>query len=265
MPLKRKTSEALPVPADNSPIPAPKLTFSIQKPNASFPSGGLFSRGSIKFNLNNKPLVELAKAAFLQYSSFKADAGALDKFLLALSITSGFEAGFDGANTYDIAGVSVGFIQFARPEGGVGKLLTLVGRKDLADKAKAQFGIKDPHNSPSALAARNDANLLKEIVAAVSTPEGIKQQLGMAVNQNVDGQFYFEKAYAKANELKLKDPLCSAMLFDAAVNMGAGSVNKFKPLAAGQTEGDWLLASANLFSRPERKTGWVKIVNANFA
>jgi hypothetical protein len=265
MALKRKTSATLPVPADNTPIPAPKLAFNTQKPNASFPTGGLFSRGSIKFNLNNKPMVDLAKAAFTQYSSFKADANALDNFLLCLSITSNFEAGFDGVNTYDKAGVSVGFIQFARPEGGVGKLLTLIGRKDLADKAKAQFGIADPHSSPAANAARMDANLLKELVAASASPEGIKQQFAMAINQNVDGQLYFEKAYAKAKELKLTDPLCVAMLFDAAVNMGAGSVNKFKALAPGQTEGDWLLASTAIFTRPERKTGWVKIVNDNFA
>lgn len=87
----------------------------------------------------------------------------------------------------------------------------------------------------------------------------------MAINQNVDGQLYFDKAYAKAAELKLKDPLCIAMLFDAAVNMGAGSVNKFKAPLAGQTDGDWLSASTALFTRPERKTGWVKIVKTNFA
>ena len=55
------------------------------------------------------------------------------------------------------------------------------------------------------------------------------------------------------------------MLFDAAVNMGAGSLKKFKPPVPGQSDGDWIAASANLFTRDERKAAWKKIVADNFA
>ena len=264
MPLQRKTSTALPVPADVSPIPAPKLTFRIQPKTNDFPTGGLFSTGSIKFNLNNALMVEMAKAAFEQFSLFKGDPVAVNKFLLSLSITSKFEGGFDAINTYDRAGVSVGFIQLARPESGVGKLLNLIGRNDLADKLRNLFGVKDPHSSPSALVARNDRNLLSEIVSVTASALGIMAQFAMAINQNVENQFYFDRAFKRNADLNLKDPLCAAMLFDAAVNMGAGSVNRFKAPVAGQTDGDWLKASVNQFTRPERKTGWQKIIADNF-
>lgn len=265
MPLQRKTPIALPVPSDVSTIPAPKLIFRVQPKNADFPTGGLFSTGSIKFNLNNVPMVEMATTAFEQFSLFKGDAIALNKFLFALSITSKFEGGFDGINTYDKAGVSVGFIQLARPEGGVGKLFRLLGRADLDTKIRKMFGITDPHSSPSALLARNDRNLLSEIVSVAASADGIKTQFAMAINQNVGGQTYFDTAFKKATDLNLKDPLCTAMLFDAAVNMGAGSVKNFKTPVDGQTDGDWMAASVNLFTRNERKAGWKKIVANNFA
>ncbi len=265
MPLQRKTSTALPVPTDLSPVPAPKLIFKVQPKTTSFPTGGLFSTGSIKFNLNNALMVEMAKAAFEQFSAFKGDPVASNKFLLSLSVTSKFEGGFDAINTYDVAGVSVGFIQLARPESGVGKLLRLIGRTDLDTKLKNLFGIKDPHSSPSALLARNDRDLLSEIVSVTASAHGITAQFAMAINQNVENQLYFDRAFKRNTDLKLKDPLCAAMLFDAAVNMGAGSVNRFQAPAAGQTDGDWLKANVNLFTRPERKAGWQKIVTDNFA
>jgi len=265
MPLQRKTSAALPVPADASAIPPPKLIFRIQPKTKDFPTGGLFSTGSIRFNLNNILMVQMAKEAFEQFSVFKGNAVALNKFLFSLSVTSKFEGGFDAINTYDRAGVSVGFIQLARPESGVGKLLRLIGRNDLADRIRNLFGVKDPHSSAAALAARNDRNLLSEIVSVTGSPDGIKAQFAMAINQNVENQFYFDRAFKRNSELNLTDPFCAAMLFDAAVNMGAGSVDNFKAPVAGQTEGDWLKANVNLFSRPERKTGWQKIVANNFA
>jgi hypothetical protein len=266
MPLERKTPTALPTPSDVSPTPAPKLIFRVQRKNADFPTGGLFSFGSIKFNLNSVLMVEMAKTAFEQFSLFKGDAIALNKFLLSLSITSKFEGGFDGINTYDKAGVSVGFIQLARPEGGVGKLFRLLGRTDLDAKIRNQFGITDPHSSPTALLARNDRNLLSEIVSVAASPDGIKMQFAMAINQNVGGQTYFDTAFKKATDFNLKDPLCTAMLFDAAVNMGAGRVSDFKAPIVGQTDGDWMAAHIILFKkRPERITGWQKIVADNFA
>ena len=199
-------------------------------------------------------MVELAKEAFAENSIHKDTAGALEMFLLSLSITSAFEAGFDGMNTYDKAGISVGFIQLARPEGGVGKLLELVGKPDLAAKVKAAFGTKDPHNTPAALKARFDQALIKEVVTAASSPEGIKAQFAMAINKNISGQNYFDKAYSRFLECKLSDNLCGAMLFDAAVNMGAGSVSKFSTLTQA-SEGEWMAAGINIFSRKERKEG----------
>ena len=262
--MKRITSTALPVPTDQTAIPAPKLTFGTQKVTTSFPTGGMFSSGSIKFNLNNVQMVELAKKAFTENSVFKDTPGAMETFLLCLSITSAFEAGFDGINTYDKAGVSVGFIQLARPEGGVGKLLELVGKPELAAKVKTAFGIADPHSSPAALTARFNTALLKELVLATSGPDGIKAQFAMAINKNIGGQNYFDKAYAKFKELGLTDDLSAAMLFDAAVNMGAGSVSKFPKFTQGN-DGDWIAAGINIFSRPERKEGWKKILSKNFA
>jgi hypothetical protein len=262
--MKRITAVTLPVSTDNTPIPAPKLTFGTQKPKPDFPTGGLFSFGSIKFNLNNIQMVELAKQAFAENSVHKDTSGALETFLLCLSITSGFEAGFDGVNTYDKAGVSVGFIQLARPEGGVGRLLELIGKSELSAKVKTAFGIKDPHNSPAALEARFNSDLLKELVVAVSNPEGIKAQFAMAINKNVNGQNYFDIAYAKFIELNLTDDLSAAMLFDAAVNMGAGSVSRF-PKFTQENDGDWIAAGINVFSRKERKEGWETILRKNFA
>ena len=262
--MKRITATTLPVATDNTPIPAPKLIFGTQKAKPGFPTGGLFSFGSIKFNLNNIQMVELAKQAFAENSVHKDTPGALEAFLLCLSITSAFEAGFDGINTYDNAGVSVGFIQLARPEGGVGKLLELIGKPELSARIKTAFGIKDPHDSPSALKARFNAELLKELVVAASGPEGIKAQFAMAINKNVGGQNYFDKAYAKFIELKLTDNLSAAMLFDAAVNMGAGSVSRFPKFTQGN-DGDWIAAGINVFSRKERNEGWKKILSKNFA
>lgn len=265
MPLQRKTSTTLPVPTDGSPIPAPRLTFRVQQKTPDFPTGGLFSFGSIKFSLNNMIMVDHAKDAFEQFSIFKSDTTALNKFLLSLSITSKFEAGFDGINTYDKAGISVGFIQLARPEGGVGKLLRLLGRPDLDTRIKNQFGITDPHASAGALLARKDRNLLSEVVTVTASPEGIRTQFAMAINQNVGGQLYFDKAFKRYIDLNLNDPLCAAMLFDAAVNMGAGSVNNFQPPVQGQTDGDWIASNINLFKREERRKGWQKILAENFA
>jgi hypothetical protein len=209
-------------------------------------------------------MVELAKQAFAENSIHNHTKGALEMFLVSLSITSAFEAGFDGMNTYDKAGISVGFIQLARPEGGVGKLLELIGKPELAAKVKTEFGTKDPHNSPSALKARFDQALLKEVVTAASSPAGIKAQFAMAINKNISGQNYFDKAYSRFLECKLSDNLCAAMLFDAAVNMGAGSVSKFS-LFTHASEGEWMAAGINNFSRKERKEGWDKILKKNFA
>jgi len=112
--------------------------------------------------------------------------------------------------------------------------------------------------------ARNDKSLLSEIVSASSTTEGIKAQFAMAINQN-GGQQYFDKAFKKFSEFNLNDPLCAAMLFDAAVNMGAGRVDDFKKPIAGQSDGDWMTANVSRFTRDERRIGWQKIIAKNFA
>ena len=251
-------------PTDTTPIPTPKLTFGKQKSNASFPTGGLFSRGSLKFNINNKGLVDLAKEAFVANSTFKDDLNALNFFLSSLQVTAAFEGGFDAINTYDRAGISVGFLQFARPEGGVGKLLRLVKRNDLAETVAARFGSSDPHASASALKARFDENLLKEVVLAIASPAGIQAQFAMAINKNIDGQLYFDKAYNRFLQLKLSDPISCNLLFDCAVNLGVGSLSKFQPCVNG-ADGEWLATSIAMHKRPERTEGWKKILGQNFA
>lgn len=263
---KMKRTTAIPTinPTDNSPLPAPLLTLKTQKASTAFPTGGLCSNGSIRFNINNIIMVNLAKEAFLANSIHKDSPDALNNFLLSLSVTSPFEGGFDAVNAYDKAGISVGFLQFARPEAGVGRLLELTGVPELSDKIKAAFGTKDPHNSPAAMKARFSADLIKEVIVAITTAEGMKAQLQMAVNKNVEGQFYFDKAYSRFLALKLSDPFSCALLFDAAVNMGAGSVSKFPPFTQG-SDGDWIAASINMLGRPERKVGWQNILKKNFA
>jgi hypothetical protein len=262
--MRRTTSISILDPVDDTPIATPKLTFGKQKANAAFPTGGLFSRGIIKFDIKNISMVAVAREAFINNSEFKDDQNALSCFLSSLNVTSAFEGGFDSINTYDKAGISVGFLQFARPEGGVGKLLELVGRADLAKKVKLRFGTSDPHASPEALKARFDVDLLAEVVTAVATPAGIRAQMAMAINKNVDGQFYFDKAYARFVQLKLKDPICCNLLFDSAVNMGVGALSKFDPCSEG-ADADWLASSISFQKRPERKDGWNKILTTNFA
>lgn len=142
--------------------------------------------------------------------------------------------------------------------------MELAGRKDLSDRIKTEFGTSDPHSSPAALKARFNADLLKEIVVAISGADGIRAQLAMAINRNVDGQLYFERAYNKFLELKLTDALSCALLFDGAINMGAGSLSKFPAFTQG-TDGSWIKAAINILARPERRTGWEKILNQNFA
>lgn len=262
--MKRTTQIPTINPTDDSPIPAPKLTFGTQKSTASFPTGGLFSTGSIKFSINNITMVNLAKDAFMNNSVHKENPDALNFFLLSLSVTSAFEGGFDAVNSFDNAGISVGFLQFARPEGGVGRLLEFLGKKELSDRIKAVFGTKDPHASPAAIKARFNADLLKEVIVAASGAEGIQAQLAMAINKNVDGQLYFEKAFNKFLKLKLTDPLSCCLLFDAAINMGAGSLSRFPPFTQG-SDGDWIAAAINVLARKERIEGWKKILIKNFA
>ena len=251
-------------PTDNSPLGAPKLTFGTQAAKPAFPTGGLFSSGSLRFDLNNITMVDLAREAFLNNSIHKDSETALKTFLLCLSITSHFEGGFDAVNTYDMAGISIGFLQFARPEGGAGRLLELSGRPDLADRIKKEFGTKDPHNSPAALKARFNQELLREVITAITATDGIKAQLAMAINRNVGGQLYFEKAYKRYLELKLTDPMSCALLFDGAINMGADSVINFPAFTQGN-DGGWLQIAITKLSRPERRDGWTKMLNQNFA
>jgi len=261
--MQRTTPIPIINPLDKSPIGSPSLNFKTVLPTKSFPTGGLKSDGNLRFNVDNVLLVELAREAFLSNSAHKDSPEALKIFLLALSITSAFEGGFDGVNTYDKAGISIGFLQFARPEGGAGRLLELAGRKDLADRIKKEFGTHDPHNAPAALKARFNKALLNEIITAITTMDGIKAQLAMAINKNVDNQLYFEKAYNRFLELKLKDPISCALLFDGAINMGAGSVSAFPAFTQGN-DGSWIKIAINTLSRPERRIGWTKILNQNF-
>src|ERR1700750_580624 len=101
--MQRITTIPVINPTDDSPIPAPKLSFNVQASNPSFPTGGLFSAGNLRFNLNSLVMVELAKQAFLNNSSHSDSADALNTYLLCLSLTSTFEGGFDAVNTYDKA------------------------------------------------------------------------------------------------------------------------------------------------------------------
>lgn len=262
--MLRSVPFSIPVPSDNSPIPGPALVFHTQVPNSSFPAGGKYSKGSIHFSLDSLVMTSLAREAFQANSAFKDAPGAEDLFLYCLDITSRFEGGFDSVNAYDPAGISLGFLQFARPEGGAGRLLELAGRKDLADLIRQKFGVTDPHSSADAQLARHEDSLLAECVSVVSTLEGIKAQFAMAINKNVDDQNYFDKAYRKYTELGIDEPLVSAFLFDVGINEGTGKIPGFSN-SAGPDGGAWIAANIPTgLKRPERITGWKEILKSNF-
>jgi hypothetical protein len=262
--MLRSVPFSIPGPSDNSPIPAPALVFHTQVPNSSFPAGGKYSKGSIHFSLNSLVMTSLAREAFQANSAFKDTPGAEDLFLYCLDITSRFEGGFDSVNAYDVAGISLGFLQFARPEGGAGRLLELAGRMDLAVLIRQKFGVSDPHSSADAKLARLDEGLIAECVSGISTLEGIKAQFAMAINKNLDGQNYFDKAYQKYAELDIDEPLVSAFLFDVGINRGTGTLSGFSN-SVGRDGGAWIAANIPTgLKRPERVTGWNEIVKSNF-
>ena len=216
-------------PIDIAQFPAPGLNFKTVKARPGF-AGGMSSMGNIKFNEKNVAMVQMAREAFLENSGHKDSAQALAIFLKSLSVTSAFEGGFDAINTYDIAGVSIGFLQFARPEGGAGRLMELAGRSDLAATIRSRFGTKDNHDSAEAMKARFDKELASELVTAATSPAGIKAQFAMAVNRNVDGQLYFEKAYSRFLELNLQNPLSCCLLFRLRYKHGCRCFKTFSAL-----------------------------------
>jgi hypothetical protein len=151
-------------------------------------ASGISTLGKIKYNLKNKEIFDLSVKAFNKYSNYKNSDINLNYFLQTLSITSSLEGGFDAINTYDKAGLSVGFIQFARPNIDVYNLLSIYN-KTLADEVKGAFGTIDSYVDTKSLNARVDSVLLSKVQQSIITPEGIDAQLKLCIQKYYDVAF----------------------------------------------------------------------------
>ncbi len=245
-------------------------------------SQGRMILGKLRFTLKNKQYFDIAVSAFNKYSKYKGIVDYVNYFVQALEITSSLEAGFDGINTYDNAGISVGFIQFARPNVNVHKLLSLFNPV-LAKKVKDAFGTADPYDDAKSMKSRKDDALILEVRNAISTPAGIEAQFKIAIED------YYDRSFAKFLTLKFSDevetnPLktgvktptdknnykiyANAFMFDICVNRGPGSLKDIKQITTGgidMTEGDFLNWHANNIKlRPERREYWKGVVSDKF-
>lgn len=156
---------------------------------------GISTLGKIKYNIKNKEIFDISVKAFNKYSKYKNSTINLNYFIQTLSITSSLEGGFDAINTYDKAGLSVGFIQFARPNIGVYKLLSLYD-KILGDEVKNAFGIVDSYIDTKSLKSRIDSILLSKVQKSIITPAGLEAQLQLCIED------YYDKAFSKYLSLK---------------------------------------------------------------
>lgn len=193
--------------------------------NSIVVADGVGNIGKIKFSLKNKQIFDLAVKAFNKYSDYKNNAVNLNYFLQALQITSSLEGGFDAINTYDKAGISVGFLQFARPSDNVYNLLSIYDMT-LANKVKAAFGSVDPHIDTKSLKSRIDKDLLTEIQKSIVTPDGIEAQFKLCIEN------YYDYAYKKFLTLKFSSEVDNSQFgvsstVNKSLGMGLNNQNVF--------------------------------------
>ena len=238
---------------------------------------GYYSPGKLKFNLSNKPMFDLAVKAFNNYSQYANNAVYLNYFLQSLQIVSKHEGGFDSVNSYDKAGISVGFLQFARPEDNVYQLLNIFNPV-LANTVRNSFGNADPHKDVKSLTARTNTVLINQVKQAIVTPAGIEAQLQLAIQDYYDASFtkfltftfspevdqsqfgiantvnqslgnvssnnlFTTGLSTQSNDYSPFKIYALALLFDTAVNRGVGSLKDFKQINVGgipASEGNWI-------------------------
>ena len=204
--------------------------------------------GKLVFDPTNLYLFNIAVKAFNTVSKFGAAYAQntqqqvmynLNYFLLSLQIVSQNEGNFDALNTYDNAGISVGFIQFARPQVQVynilsnvdkllaaqGKALTpfntnvLVGGQPVTDRGgnvvlatsfaeevRIAFNNIQYNTNLSYTFADNNSkksrvnnSLLIRVVQAAASPEGVQSQLTLAI------QGYYDTAFKLFQTFVFKD------------------------------------------------------------
>lgn len=264
---------------------------------------GLYSIGRLKFKKDKQPLFNWAVEAFNLHSKYgRTQNPTLDEqtlnsyltyFLFALEITSNHEGGFDAINTYDRAGISVGFIQFARPNVGVYRLLTDIDTT-LRDEVREAFGnypvnvIQKDYNDAKSLSARKNKELLERVQNAIITENGIKTQIKLAIEDFYDKAFEkfltfeFENTFQGQDNIQT-NPLpfsfnqstnidnyvfANALCFDAFVNLGEGKASrriKKLPIVYNKTEGNFINYNLkNLSFAKDRNQKWVELFNKNF-
>lgn len=267
---------------------------------------GVYSLGKLKFKKDKQPLFKWAVESFNQNSKFGKDKNSdldvnllnsyLTYFLYSLEITSSHEGGFDAVNTYDRAGISVGFIQFARPNVGVYKLLTEINTT-LRDEVKQKFGDYPvnkieglKYDDADSLKARKDKELITRVQNAIVTESGIKAQIKLAIEDFYDKAFEkfltfdfidtfedeeeinpFIGVPTKNKNKNKKDNFvyASALIFDSFVNLGIPKASrniKALPLIYKKTEGNFLVYNIDKIPfADERKQKWVEIFNKKFS
>ncbi len=262
---------------------------------------GISNFGKIRFNLKNKEIFDLAVNAFNKYSKYRNNIDHLNYFLQTLDITSALEGGFDAINTWDKAGLSVGFIQFARPNVNVYRVISQYDLT-LANKVKAAYGTVDPYNDNKSLVARTNIKLLQEVQNSIITPKGIEAQFKICIEDFYDiayekflsVKFYKEenvipiqsfdefqksvindlnkqtkaqnnptkKNQIEANKYKI---YANSFLFDIGVNRGVGILKKVKTESnIPLTEGNFIYSNINLHTRKERKEYWNDVIASIF-
>lgn len=267
---------------------------------------GIYSIGVLKFKKDKQPLFNWAVESFNKNSKFGKDRNPslsnevlnsyLTYFLFALEVTSDNEGGFDAVNTYDRAGISVGFIQFARPNVGVYRLLTEINTQ-LRDEVREAFGnypvgkIKKDYKDAKSLKARQNRDLIKRVQDAIITENGIKAQIKLAIEDFYDPAFEefqnyeFENTFQEENRVIDSTELipsfdqreeviidnyvyANALIFDAFVNLGISRakrrLKKLPPLFF-KTEGNFIVFNLkNLNFAEERREKWDALFNKKF-
>jgi hypothetical protein len=265
--------------------------------NAAQVAKGYQTAGKIRFSLKNKEIFDIAVKSFNKYSKFKNNVINLNYFLLCLEMTSTWEGGFDSINTYDKAGLSIGIIQFARPNrtGNAYKLLKLIDPV-LAEEVANNFGDKDPYDDPISLNGRTNKDLLDRVRKTIVSPLGMEMQLKLTIEDFYDKVYEkflsfnfspeiddnalnfgasFSDIYKKttnANGQEDTNPLkvyAVSILFDTAVNRGTGVLSKFIQINKGNkpmTEGDFIYYHVYKNQLPSkfRINQWETIINNKF-
>lgn len=248
---------------------------------------GYYSTGNIRYSLKNKEILDISIKTFNKYSNYRNNVEYLNYFLLCLEITSTLEGGFDAINTYDNAGLTIGFVQFADPSPQGGKAYKLLKAIDvnLLNEVNRNYGDKKPYTDAISLKGRLNKDLLDRIQSKIISPLGIEQQLKLAIEDFYDPAFAkfltfkfseeidddpknFGSSYSVKNVNNYKS-YAMAMLFDTAINRGKGVLSKFKQINKGNkpmTEGDFLYYHIYKEQIPSsfRVEYWKNVINKNF-